>query len=95
MLTSDKCLSPHVPTAQHGHTRLRWHKPYRTLVRTRPVAWTCYCQATVYELCEGGGQAFLRRTVQLDGKPEVHETSLRSIRTTKAIWTELLSGRAR
>lgn len=95
MLLSDECLSPHVPTAQHGHTRLEWHKPYRALERARQVAWTCFCRATVYELCEGGGQAFLRRTVQLDGNPEVHETSPCSISEAGAIWTALLSGQAR
>lgn len=30
--------------------------------------------ATVYELCAGGGRAFIRRTVQLHSRPETHES---------------------
>ncbi|MFI7052461.1 hypothetical protein ACIBLB_10440 [Streptosporangium canum] len=90
-----ECLSPHVAMAQRDHIRLEWRMPYRVLERTRQVSWTCCCRATVYELCEGGGQAFLRRTVQLDGKPTVHETSPCSISEARVIWAALLSGRAR
>ncbi|MEV0352943.1 hypothetical protein AB0H88_44920 [Nonomuraea sp. NPDC050680] len=57
--------------------------------------WTCACRATVYELCEGGGQAFIRRTAQLDHKYKIHETSRWSLAEARAIWAALLSGRAR
>ncbi|GAA0408273.1 hypothetical protein GCM10009530_70790 [Microbispora corallina] len=30
------------------------------------LAWTCDCLATVYELCQVGGQGFIRRTLQYD-----------------------------
>ncbi|MEV4248879.1 hypothetical protein AB0J63_36385 [Streptosporangium canum] len=59
------------------------------------MAWTCFCRATVYELYEGAGRAFIRRTVQLDGGHEVHETAVRLIHEARAIWMGLLSGRAR
>ncbi|MGV9776620.1 hypothetical protein [Streptosporangium sp. NPDC003464] len=95
MTVLDECLSPHVAMLQRDHVRLEWRTPYPVLERARAVAWTCFCRATVYELYEGGGRAFIRRTVQLDGKPEVHETSVRPINETRAIWTGLLSGRAR
>ncbi|MEV6859833.1 hypothetical protein AB0M44_02320 [Streptosporangium subroseum] len=97
MIVLDACLSPHVVMAQRDHTRLRWQKPYPlpALERVRPVAWTCFCRATVYERCEGGGRAFIRRTVQLDGGNEVLETHAWSINEARVIWTELLSGRAR
>ncbi|GGK77868.1 hypothetical protein Ppa06_41940 [Planomonospora parontospora subsp. parontospora] len=74
IVLEDKCFSPHVAMAQRDHIRLDWRMPYRTVERVRPVAWTCICRATVYELCQGGGQAFIRRTVQLDGAPEARET---------------------
>ncbi|MFF5206495.1 hypothetical protein [Streptosporangium sp. NPDC000396] len=80
---------------QRNHVRLVWRRPYSVLERTRSVAWTCFCRATVYELYEGGGRAFLRRTVQLDGGHEIRETSLLPISEARVIWTALLSGRAR
>ncbi|WP_433363247.1 hypothetical protein [Streptosporangium sp. CA-115845] len=95
MITLDECLSLHVVMAQRNHVRLEWRTPYPVLARVRPVAWTCFCRATVYELCEGGGRAFIQRTVQLDADNEVHETSVGSILEARAIWAALLSGRAR
>ncbi|MEU4405940.1 hypothetical protein AB0F88_15550 [Streptosporangium sp. NPDC023963] len=94
-LLLDQCMSPHVAMAQRDHVRLDWRPPYRTLARVRPVAWTCACRATLYELCEGGGQAFIRRTVQLDGKPQIFETCRWSISEARLTWTALLSGRVR
>ncbi|MFF5206352.1 hypothetical protein [Streptosporangium sp. NPDC000396] len=91
----EQCVSPHVGMAQHGHLRLDWRKPYRTPERVRPVAWTCACRATVYELCQGGGRAFLRRTVQLDGGHLVNETPRWPINEARVIWMALLAGRAR
>ncbi|MFF0306679.1 hypothetical protein ACFYSC_04585 [Streptosporangium sp. NPDC004379] len=71
-----------------------WRAPYRSLVRVRPVAWTCPCRATVYELCLGGGRAFLRRAVQLTGAPHVQETAPKTIIEAQAVWTAVLSGHA-
>ncbi|WP_371781501.1 hypothetical protein [Streptosporangium subroseum] len=81
--------------AQRDHLRLDWRAPYRALERIRPVAWTCACRATMYELCEGGGRGFIRRTVQLHGRPETHETPRWPINEARATWMALLSGRAR
>ncbi|MEV0417770.1 hypothetical protein [Streptosporangium canum] len=80
---------------QREHTRLEWRSPHQVLERARPVAWTCFCRATVYELLEGAGRAFLRRTVQRDGDHQVHETAPCSINEAWAIWTALLTGRTR
>ncbi|MEV8638850.1 hypothetical protein AB0395_45065 [Streptosporangium sp. NPDC051023] len=90
-----RCLSPHVAMAQTGCTRLDWRQPYRALERVRSTAWTCGCRATAYELCEGGGQAFIRRVVQLDTGHEVHETPCWPIAEARTVWTALLTGRAR
>ncbi|GAA3067915.1 hypothetical protein [Streptosporangium carneum] len=95
MLMTEKCVSPHVAMPQNGYRRLDWRTPYRGLERVRPTAWTCGCRATVYELCEGGGQAFIRRTVQLDSGHEIHETPCWPIPEARTIWTALLTGRAR
>ncbi|MFD8557472.1 hypothetical protein ACWDOR_01765 [Streptosporangium canum] len=90
-----ECVSPHVVMAQQNHVRLDWRRPYRTLERVRPVAWTCACRAVVYELCEGGGRAFIRRTTQLDGNRQVDESPRWPVNEARVIWTALLSGRAR
>lgn len=95
MILLDECLSPHVVMPQRDHIRLDWREPYPTLERARSVAWTCWCRATVYELCEGGGRGFVRRTLQLDDGHQVYETSTWPISEARAIWTALLSGRAR
>lgn len=95
MLPLDECLSPHVAMAQRDHVRLDWREPHRALERVRSRRWTCACRATVYELCEGGGQAFIRRTLQLETGHQIHETHRWSIAEARAAWTELLSGRAR
>jgi hypothetical protein len=95
VIALEECLSPHVAMVQRDHTRLEWWLPYRTVDRIRPVNWTCVCRATVYELCQGGGQAFIRRTIQLDRKHEIRETSRWSLAEARVVWTALLSGRAR
>ncbi|MFB9681529.1 hypothetical protein [Streptosporangium vulgare] len=95
MILLDECLSPHVVMPQRDHIRLDWREPYPTLERARSVAWTCWCRATIYELYEGGGRAFVRRTLQLDDGHQVHETSTWTISEARAIWMALLSGKAR
>ncbi|MEU8040264.1 hypothetical protein [Streptosporangium sp. NPDC049078] len=95
MTLLDECLSPHVAMPQRDHIRLDWQQPYPALERARSVAWTCWCRATVYELYEGAGRAFVRRTIQLDSGHQVQETFSWPINEARAIWTALLSGRAR
>ncbi|GHE45272.1 hypothetical protein GCM10017673_54200 [Streptosporangium violaceochromogenes] len=90
-----ECPAPHVALAQRGHAVLNWSAPHHMLERVRPVAWTCACRATVYELCQGGGRAFIRKIVQLDGGPVVHETPCWSIGSAQSVWADLLSGGAR
>ena len=91
----DVCAGAHVAMLQRDHVRLAWHSPSTPLERARSVAWTCSCRATIYELCMGGGRAFLRQTIQLDGRPQVRETPLMPISEARETWTALLSGRAR
>ncbi len=91
----DECLSPHVAMPQRDHLRLDWREPYPALERTPSVARTCWCRATVYELCEGAGRAFVRRTIQLDSGHQVQETLPRPIDEARVIWMALLSGPAR
>ncbi|MDP9866037.1 MULTISPECIES: hypothetical protein [Streptosporangium] len=89
------CLSPHVVMPLRDHMRLVWHAPYKGVTRLRVNAWTCHCRATMYELCHAGGQAFIRRTLQLDDNRQVHETYRWPIREADDVWRALLSGKAR
>ncbi len=89
------CMSPHVAPLQRDHMRLVWHSPLRGEQRVRVIAWTCDCRATVYELCHAGGVGYVRRTVQLEGAPEVHETYRWSFREADGVWTALLGGQVR
>lgn len=95
MIELTGCLSPHVPAPQGGHTRLVWLTPDRGMARLRVITWTCRCRATLYELCQAGRQGFIRRTLRLDGSPEVRETYRWPIRQAGDIWRALLSGEAR
>ncbi|WP_436758093.1 hypothetical protein [Streptosporangium sp. V21-05] len=91
----ETCVSPHLGMAQRDHVQLDWHPPDRVLERARPVAWTCGCRATVYELFQRGGQGFIRRTLQHDDGHRVDESHRWSITETRTTWTALLSGKAR
>ncbi|MEV0230325.1 hypothetical protein [Nonomuraea sp. NPDC050786] len=48
-----------------------------------------------YELCEGGGQTLIRRTLQAEAGNVIHETHQCSIVEARVIWAALLSGQAR
>jgi len=88
------CLSPHLPLPQSGAVQLRWFPPFST-GRVWVRAWTCSCRAVVYELCETGGQAFIRRIVQCEPTPVVLETHRWSSRRGREMWAAVLCGRAR
>ncbi|MEV4164460.1 hypothetical protein [Nonomuraea dietziae] len=95
MIELDDCLSPHVAMPQRNRVLVAWRLPCAGLERVRTLLWTCACRATVYELCAGGGQAFIRRTTQLEGEFNVHETPPMSISEARALWADLLCGVAR
>ncbi|SNT57237.1 hypothetical protein SAMN05216276_106620 [Streptosporangium subroseum] len=95
MIGVSDCLSPHVAMPQRDHMRLVWREPYQGVTRLRVITWTCRCRATLYELCQTGGQAFIRRTLQLDGDRQVHETYRWPIQEAGDVWRALLSGEAR
>ena len=89
-----RSISTHLPLPQSGCERLSWLTPIDAH-RVRVVAWTCDCRAVFYELCEAGGMAFIRRTVQNDKGPEVTETHRSLVRPAREMWAALLSGMVR
>jgi hypothetical protein len=88
------CVSPHVPLPQSGFQRLTWLAS-GDVKRVRVVAWTCDCRAVFYELCQAGGMAFIRRTLQRDQCPEVGETHRMRVAQARELWALILSGMAR
>ncbi|GGO29002.1 hypothetical protein GCM10010116_58140 [Microbispora rosea subsp. aerata] len=90
-----RCVSPHVPDRrQRGCAKLEWFKPSNG-ARVRVLAWTCDCLAIVYELCQAGGQGFIRRTLQNEDAPEVRETHHWPLIQAREVWADLLTGRVR
>jgi hypothetical protein len=91
----DTCLAPHVAMMRATSEKIQWHDGRSVAERVRIGRWTCPCKATVYELCTVGGIAFIRRTIQDERGPRVHETSRMLIRKADALWDRLLRGEAR
>ncbi|RJL30856.1 hypothetical protein [Bailinhaonella thermotolerans] len=89
----EACLDPHVALPRPDCERWVWAPPGGE--RVRVVAWTCPCRAVFYELCQVGGSAFVRRTVQRDGAWEVRETARVTCAAGHRMWQALLSGEAR
>jgi hypothetical protein len=90
-----ECLSPHVSVMRRDCGRLRWYAVNSGRFRVRVVVWTCPCRATVYELCEAGGRAFIRRTVQAEPVATACETAWEPPWEAWENWAALLSGRVR
>ncbi|MFI7028372.1 hypothetical protein ACIBK1_06655 [Microbispora rosea] len=90
----DRLHSAHVPIRRGYFRKLEWWKP-TPAQRVLILAWTCDCQARFYELCQSGGLAYIRRTVQKDEEPEIAETHRWSVRQGWATWFDLLTGEVR
>ncbi len=95
MSISNECLSPHVAMRRREHMELIWHAPFCGVSHVRVLAWTCECRATIYELCQAGGQAFIRSTLQCEPEHEIKETYRWPLREARDVWAALLSGEAR
>ena len=83
------------PSPQQDHMQLVWHPPFCGVSRVRVLAWTCECRATFYELCQAGGQSFIRRTLQCEPQHEIKETFRWPLRQAHGVWASLLCGEAR
>ncbi|RVX38059.1 hypothetical protein EDD27_0349 [Nonomuraea polychroma] len=92
--SNDSCLGIHVPEPRPNRTVLRWAPVQPTAGRVRVRAYTCDCQPTFYELCQAGGQLFIRRTQRLGARVLVDESE--PFRYAKALimWTKLMEGLA-
>ncbi len=85
----------HVAPLQAKHERLDWRMPAARAARVRVRLHTCECKATLYELCQGGGLMFVRRTVRRSDGPVVHETEWLRTALMERLWQRILLGEAR
>jgi len=90
----EECLSVHLPPANPDYKKLQW-TPIRPMGRSVRVRdYTCSYQSITYELCEYGGESFIRRTRRHENAVFVDETARGRRAVTLAIWRQLLSGEA-
>ncbi|SDL87611.1 hypothetical protein [Nonomuraea jiangxiensis] len=86
----DRFHSIHVPEPNPDYPPLRWEplRPHGDRARVRD--YTCSCQPTYYELCQIGGEYFIRRTRIVDGETVVDETARGRRAQTMIVWANLL-----
>jgi hypothetical protein len=75
--------------------RIEWSLALPQGDRVRVRAHTCDCQASFYELCQSGGQRFIRRTTRCDGRVVITESERGAAVHIDALWAKLLKGAAR
>ncbi|MEV4568387.1 hypothetical protein AB0K12_31850 [Nonomuraea sp. NPDC049419] len=91
----DRCLSTHLPPANPDYKKLAWTpiRPMGHSIRVRD--FTCPYQSISYELCDYGGESFIRRTRRHGDAFFVDEAARGRRAVTTAIWEQLRSGDAR
>lgn len=94
-LDYEHCIGIHLPEPCPGRTAIRWYPTTSPYERVRVRAYTCHCQPTIYELCQIGGQRFIRRTRTNHRIPIAEETFRGSALRTLLLWNGLLTGNAR
>ncbi|MEV0384207.1 hypothetical protein [Nonomuraea sp. NPDC050643] len=83
--------SPHVPVPGPGCEKLTWEPLGPGGMKARVRDYTCDCQPTYYELCQSGGQHFIRRTRRIGDEVVVDECARGRHTKTIVIWGKLLA----
>ncbi|MFI7109128.1 hypothetical protein ACIBK9_22660 [Nonomuraea sp. NPDC050227] len=94
-LDYEPCIGIHLPEPRPGRTAIRWYPTRSPYERVRVRAYTCHCEPMIYELCQIGGQRFIRRARKNGSIPILEETSRGSALRTQLLWDCLLAGNAR
>ena len=87
------CISIHIPVPIEGHATIDWDPPRSSSERIRVHDYTCSCSPTFYELCQSGGQLFIRRTRRSD-QLIVDESPRACMIKAMILWANLLNGAA-
>ena len=85
----------HVAAASSASVSIEWDpvEPRNRRVRVRD--YTCDCRPVFYELCQAGGQRYIRRMTRKGGRVLVEESVRSNASQTDILWTLLLRGDAR
>ncbi|MFF4197400.1 hypothetical protein [Nonomuraea sp. NPDC001831] len=94
-LDYEHCIGIHLPEPCPDRTVIHWYPTYSPYERVRVRAYTCHCAPLIYELCQIGGQRFIRRTRKNGRTPIREETFRGSTLRTQLLWDSLLTGNAR
>ncbi|TDD18619.1 hypothetical protein [Nonomuraea diastatica] len=92
MPADDRFHSAHVPEPGPGFARLTWDPVWAAGNRIRVCDYTCDCVPTFYELCQAGGQYFIRRTRRVGGEVLVDQCALGGRAQTLLVWIKVLTG---
>ncbi|NBE97475.1 hypothetical protein FE391_29610 [Nonomuraea sp. KC401] len=92
MPADDRFHSAHVPELCPGFIRLTWDPVWAVEKRIRVCDYTCDCVPTFYELCQAGGQYFIRRTRRVGGEVLVDQSALGGRAQTFLVWIKVLTG---
>ncbi|WP_433249334.1 hypothetical protein ACQPYK_02200 [Streptosporangium sp. CA-135522] len=84
----------HVAPLQKEHELVAWRTAIPRADRIRIREHTCDCRTISYELCQGGGLMFVRRTYR-SGGVVVHESDWLRTGEAEPLWRLLLLGQAR
>ncbi|MEU0564758.1 hypothetical protein ABZ297_05060 [Nonomuraea sp. NPDC005983] len=85
----------HFAPPQPGHVEVDWGVPVSRCNRVRVREHTCECDSVLFELCQAGGQLFIRRTLRDSGGVTVHESGWLVSAAAMELWRRLLRGEAR
>lgn len=85
----------HVAAARSASASIEWDLVGPCSERVRVRDYTCECQPVFYELCQAGGQRYIRRTTRKGRRVVVEESVRTAASKTDILWALLLHGDAR
>ncbi|MBG0819597.1 hypothetical protein HS048_02335 [Planomonospora sp. ID91781] len=91
---SDRYHSLHVAPPQAGYESVAWWPAAPRADRIRIREHTCDCRTLSYELCQGGGLMFIRRTYR-SGGVLIEESDWMPTAQAEQLWKRLLLGEVR
>ncbi|MGW4793021.1 hypothetical protein ACWEPC_11485 [Nonomuraea sp. NPDC004297] len=85
---------PHLEPLRERYVKIPWSDSVGRSTTTRIRAQTCPCTKTTFELCAVGGLLHIRRIVTTPNGDLVSESPWLRWPNGKALWRDLLGGRA-
>lgn len=85
-------IASHVPDPLPDGVITTWHAPQGRSERARVRDYTCACMPTFYELCQSGGQYFIRRSRRVGDGVAIEESFPYPRARALDFWARLLEG---